>query len=65
MGGARMAEEVGELELRDELPEGKLQESGGVKKMRMCPLGWCLGYPYIEFGARVSTKKKVLPTKGS
>jgi hypothetical protein len=31
MGGARMVEEVGELELRDELPEGKLQEFGGVK----------------------------------
>jgi len=28
-----MVEEIGELELRDELPEGKLQESGGVKKM--------------------------------
>ena len=27
MGGARMVEEVGELELRDELPEGKLQVS--------------------------------------
>jgi len=26
MGGARMVEEVGELELRDGLPEGKLQE---------------------------------------
>jgi hypothetical protein len=24
-------EEVGELELRDELPKGKPQESGGVK----------------------------------
>ena len=32
-----MVEEVGELELelRDELPEGKLQESGGVKNERM------------------------------
>jgi len=30
MGGARMVEEVGELELRDELPEGKLQKSGGM-----------------------------------
>jgi hypothetical protein len=29
--GARMIEEVGELELRDELPEGKLQEPSGVK----------------------------------
>jgi hypothetical protein len=26
-----MVEEVGELELRDELPKGKPQESGGVK----------------------------------
>ena len=26
MGGARMVEEVGELELGDGLPEGKLQE---------------------------------------
>ena len=26
MGGARMVEEVGELELGDALPEGKLQE---------------------------------------
>jgi len=25
-GGARMVEEVGELQLGDELPEGKLQE---------------------------------------
>jgi hypothetical protein len=30
-GGARMVEEVGELELRDELPKGKLQEPSGVK----------------------------------
>ena len=29
-GGARMVEEVGELELGDGLPEGKLQESGDV-----------------------------------
>jgi hypothetical protein len=29
MGGAKMVDEVGELELGDELPEGKLQESGG------------------------------------
>ena len=35
MGGAKMVEEVGELELRDELPEGKLHESGGVKNERM------------------------------
>ena len=30
-----MMEEVGELELEDELPEGKLQESGDVKNERM------------------------------
>ena len=29
MGGARMMEEVGELEVGDELPEEKLQGSGG------------------------------------
>ena len=34
MGGARMVEEVGEQELRDELFEGKLQEFGGVKNER-------------------------------
>ena len=28
-GGARMVEEVGELELGDELPKGKIWESGG------------------------------------
>ena len=36
-----MVEEVGELELRDELPEGKRQESGGVKmrmNVRMCKI---------------------------
>jgi hypothetical protein len=67
MGGARMVEEVGELELRDELPEGKLQEFGGVKKMRMCvsPLGWCPSCPYIAFGAKAYTKKNVLPIEGS
>jgi len=62
-----MVKEVGELELRDELPEGKLQESGGVKKMRMCvsPLGWCPGCPYIESEARSHTKWEVLLTKGT
>ena len=30
-----MVEEVGELELRDELPEGKLQESSGVNVLKM------------------------------
>jgi hypothetical protein len=36
MGGARMVEEVGELELRDELPKGKLQESDGVWNESEC-----------------------------
>ena len=36
MGGTIIVEEVGELELRDELPEGKLQESGGVKNENEC-----------------------------
>jgi hypothetical protein len=30
IGGTRMVEEVGELEVRDELLEGKLQEPDGV-----------------------------------
>ena len=34
-----MVEEVGELELRDELPEGKLQESGGCEEC-VDVLGW-------------------------
>jgi hypothetical protein len=32
MWGARMVEEVVELELEDELPEGKLQESGDCEE---------------------------------
>ena len=32
MGGARMVEVVGELELGDEQPEGKLQESGACEE---------------------------------
>jgi hypothetical protein len=32
MEGARMVKDVGELELGDELPEGKLQESGGCEQ---------------------------------
>ena len=38
MGGVRIVEEVEELELGDELPEGKLHESGGYEEcedMRM------------------------------
>jgi hypothetical protein len=66
MGGARMVEEVGELELEDELPKGKLQESRDVKNGRMSRW-WegSLSYPCIEFGARACTKKKVLLTEGS
>ena len=62
-----MVEEVGELELGDELPEGKLQESRGCEEcedVRMFLEG-CPSCPYIEFGARACTKKKVLPTEGS
>jgi hypothetical protein len=32
MEGARMVKDVGELELGDELPEGKLWESGGCEQ---------------------------------
>jgi hypothetical protein len=32
MEGARMVKDVGELELGDELPEGKLQEFGGCEQ---------------------------------
>jgi hypothetical protein len=51
-----MVEEVGELELRDELPKGKLQESRGCEECEDVSEG-CLGCPYIEFGARACTKK--------
>ena len=66
MVGARMVEEVEELELEDELPEGKLQESGDVKNERISQW-WegCTGCPYIEFEARAYTRKKILPTEGS
>ena len=62
-----MMEEVGELELGDELPEGKLHESRGCEEcedVRMFPEG-CPCCPYIEFWAKACTKKKVLPTEGS
>ena len=40
MGGARMVEEVGELELGDGPPEWKLQESYyGVNELEMCKNG--------------------------
>ena len=58
-----MVEEVGELEIRDELPEEKLQESRGCVEWEN-EWRWCPGCPYIEFRARASTKKKVLPTRG-
>ena len=61
-----MVEEVGELELEDELPEGKLQESGDVKNERISQW-WegCTGCPYIEFEARECTKNKILLIEGS
>jgi hypothetical protein len=67
MGGAKMLQEVGELELEDELPEWKLQEFGDVVNERMCvnEWKWCPDCPYIEFGVRTDTKKKVLPIEGS
>jgi hypothetical protein len=61
-----MVKDVGELELEDELPKGKLQESGDVKNERISRW-WegCPSCPYIEFRVRACTKKKVLPTEGS
>ena len=64
MRGARIVEEVEELELGDELTEGKLQEFGSCEECEEDEDG-CPGCPYIEFGARACTKKKVLPTRGS
>ena len=61
-----MVKEVGELELGDGLPEGKLQEPlYGVRmsESESNPQDGCPGCPYIEFGARVSTKRKVLLTE--
>jgi hypothetical protein len=60
-----MIEEVGELELRDELPEGKLQEPSGVKNEWedvRCQEG-CPGSPYIEFEARACTKEEGSPER--
>ena len=56
-----MVEEIGELELGDGLPERKLRESRDDED----PLEGCPGCPYIEFGARSHTKKKVPLTEGS
>jgi hypothetical protein len=72
MGGARMVEEVENLELGDGLPEGKLQEpfygvrmsEGESDRMVLDPQDGCPRYPYIEFRARVYTKEKVLSTEG-
>jgi hypothetical protein len=56
-----MVKEVGELELGDELPEGKLQESRGCEECEdsECSEPWegCPGCPYIEFRVRACTKK--------
>ena len=62
-----MVEEVGELELEDELPKGNLQESRGCEESFGMKILWegCPGCLYIEFGARACTKKEVLPTEGS
>ena len=62
-----MMEEVGELELGDRLPDGKLQEPFyGVRMSERVedPQNGYPGCPYIEFGARACTKKKVLPIEG-
>jgi hypothetical protein len=62
-----MVEEIEELELGDGLPKGKPHEPYyGVNVLKILnPFGrmpWC---PYIEFGAKACTKKKVLSTEGS
>ena len=49
-----MMEEVGELELGDELPKGKHQEFRGCEE---CVENGCPGCPYIEFRARPYTKR--------
>jgi hypothetical protein len=64
-----MVEEVGELELGDELLEEKLQEFGGCEecgdsKMNPIHSEGCPSFPYIESGTRACIKKKVLPTEG-
>ena len=59
-----MVEEVGDLELGDGLPEGKLQEpfyDVRMNKLELDPQDGCPGCTYIEFEARAYTKKKVLP----
>jgi len=63
-----MVKEVGDLELGDGLSEGKLQKAFYGVRMNgseLDPQDECPGCPYIEFGARAYTEKKVLPTEGS
>ena len=63
-----MVEEVGELDLGDGLPKGKLQEpfyDVRMSELELDLLDGCPDYPYIEFGARACTKKKVLLTEVS
>ena len=58
--GARIVEEVGELELGKGYPK----ESFESKEIMEISLKGCPGCPYIESGARFHTKKEVLPTEG-
>jgi hypothetical protein len=53
-----MLEEVGELELDDELPEGKLQESEDVvsKKTCMNEWKWCPGCYWYKLNAHKKYK---------
>ena len=60
-----MVEEVGELELGDELPEGKLQESESCEECEEDEdEDGCPGCPYIEFGARACTIRRFFRPKG-
>ena len=63
-----MVEEIGELEIGDGLPEGKLQEpfyDVRMSESESNPQDGCPGFPYIEFRVKACVKKKVLPTEGS
>ena len=62
-----MGKEVGELELQDGLPKGKLQEPlYGVRmsESESNPQDGCPGFPYIEFRARACTKRGFSRPKG-
>jgi hypothetical protein len=65
-----MVEEVEKLELGHGPPEVKLQEpyyGGNENELKMNDRRWrevCRCCPYIEFGARACTMKKVLLTEG-